>query len=81
MEKGRTQTYYDNNPDANARRLKQQNRYQNTPKGRALKINANKLRKKLKIPVGSTKDAAHYKGSKTDGRPQAQSKNRASRTK
>ena len=40
-----------------------------------------KLRKKLGIPKGSKMDAAHYKGSTTDGRAQHRSKNRQSRKK
>ena len=47
MAKGRTQRYYDANPAANRRRLKQQSKYQKTAKGRRLKINANKANRKL----------------------------------
>ena len=58
--KGRTQIYYDANPAANKRRLKQQSRYQKTAKGTALKINANKANRKLgTYGNGDGKDAAH----------------------
>ena len=58
--KGRTQRYYDENPAANKRRLKQQSRYQKTAKGKALKINANKANRKLgTYGNGDGKDAAH----------------------
>ena len=55
----------------------------NDLKGKKIGIikNAQKLRAKLEIPKGSKMDAAHYKGSKTSGRPQHRSKNRQSRTK
>ena len=73
----RTSRYYKKNPKARKRRLKQQSRYQKTPKGRSIKIRANKLRRKLKLKVGDKRDAAHYSGSKTKGRPQSRSKNRS----
>jgi hypothetical protein len=73
----RTSRYYKKNPKARKRRLKQQSRYQKTPKGRAIKKGANKLRRKLKLKVGDERDAAHYKDSKTKGRPQSRSKNRS----
>lgn len=58
--KGRTQKYYDANPAANKRRLKQQSAYQKTAKGKALKINANKANRKLgTYGNGDGKDAAH----------------------
>lgn len=77
----RTAEYYRKNPAARRRRLKQQDAYQNTPKGDRIKKQANKLRSELKIRKGDPRDAAHYKGSTTKGRPQLRSKNRASRTK
>ena len=41
--KGLTQTYYDNNPDANKRRLAQQKRYDsNNPKATQRRVAANK---------------------------------------
>ena len=63
---------------ANGNRKAQQKAY-NKGKGKQLIIAANKLRRKLKLKVGDPRDAAHYKGSKTKGRPQSRSKNRASR--
>lgn len=58
--KGRTQKYYDANPAANKRRLKQQSAYQKTAKGKALKINANKANRKLgTYGNGDGKDASH----------------------
>lgn len=82
MAKGKTQTYYDKNPAANKRRLAQQKRY-NEGKGngkrtgREITIAANKLRDQLKLPVGDDRDASHYKGSKTKGRPLSKKKNRS----
>tara|TARA_R100000781_G_scaffold52310_1_gene34353 strand:- start:493 stop:747 length:255 start_codon:yes stop_codon:yes gene_type:complete len=73
----RTAEYYRKNPAARKRRLKQQSKYQKTTKGKSIKKNANKLRNKLKLKIGDKRDAAHYKGSKTKGRPQHRSKNRA----
>ena len=66
---------------ANGNRKAQQKKYNRTKKGLKLRIRANKLRRKLKLKVGDLRDAAHYKGSKTKGRPQSRSKNRASRRK
>jgi len=60
MAKGRTQRYYDANPAANRRRLKQQTKYQQTAYGRRLKINANKANRKLGTYGNhDNKDAAH----------------------
>ena len=60
MAKGRTQRYYDANPAANRRRLRQQSKYQKTAKGRRLKINANKANRKLgTYGNGDKKDASH----------------------
>ncbi len=82
MPKGKTQTYYDKNPGANKRRLKQQSEYQKTPKGAAIKKAANKLNRKLgTYGNGDGMDASHYKGSKTKGRLQKASTNRKSRLK
>ena len=82
MPKGKTQTYYDKNPAANERRLKQQSKYQKTPKGAAIKKAANKLNRKLgTYGNGDGMDASHYKGSKTKGRLQKASTNRKSRLK
>ena len=77
----KTSIYYKSNPAARKRRLKQQGKYNKTKKGTDLRVNANRLRSQLKIAVGDPRDAAHYKGSTTKGRPQARSRNRASRTK
>ena len=58
MAKGRTQRYYDKNPAANARRLKQQSAYQKTAKGKKLKADAYKA--SLKIgKKGDGKDVSH----------------------
>ena len=84
MAKGKTQTYYDKNPAANKRRLAQQKRY-NEGKGngkrtgREITKAANKLRDQLKLPVGDPRDASHYKGSKTKGRPLPKAENRSRR--
>ena len=57
-QKGRTQTYYDKNPEANKRRLKQQSKYQKTKKGKKLKhdayVGSLKIGKK-----GDGKDVSH----------------------
>ena len=78
----RTSEYYKKNPEARKRRLKQQAKYNKTKKGLAIRVNANKLNKKLGT-YGNRDglDAAHYKGSKTRGRLQKPSKNRRSRLK
>ena len=73
----RTAEYYRKNPEARKRRLEQQKRYQKTKKGKSIKNNANKLRRRLGLKIGDKRDAAHYKGSSTKGRPQNRSKNRA----
>ena len=78
----RTSEYYKKNPKAAARRRKQQRRYNKTKKGLEIRVNANKLNRKLGT-YGNRDglDAAHYKGSKTKGRKQKPSINRKSRTK
>ena len=78
----RTSEYYKKNPEARKRRLKQQAKYNKTKKGLEIRVNANKLNKKLGT-YGNRDgmDAAHYKGSKTKGRTQKPSINRKSRTK
>ena len=67
----RTSEYYKKNPEARKRRLKQQAKYNKTKKGLEIRVNANKLNKKLGT-YGNRDgmDAAHYKGSKTKGRKQ-----------
>ena len=78
----KTSEYYKSNPDAKAKRLKQQKRYNKTKKGLALRVNANRLNRQLgTYGNGDNKDAAHYKGSTTKGRLQSPSKNRKSRLK
>ena len=77
-----TARYYKENPARNEKRLEQQSAYQKTPKGRAIKKAANKLNRKLgTYGNGDGKDAAHYKGSKTEGRTLNASTNRKSRLK
>ena len=78
----KTSSYYKKNPAARARRLKQQAKYNKTKKGLEIRVNANKLNKKLGT-YGNRDgmDAAHYKGSKTKGRTQKPSINRRSRLK
>ena len=78
----RTSEYYKKNPEARKRRLKQQAKYNKTKKGLAIRVNANKLNKKLGT-YGNRDglDAAHYKGSTTKGRTQKPSINRKSRKK
>ena len=62
MAKGRTQKFFDKNPAANQRRLKQQTDYQKTDKDKALKINANKANKELgTYGNGDNLDASHTK--------------------
>ena len=64
---------------ANGNRKAQQKAYNKTRKGLRIRVAANKLRRKLKLKVGDKRDAAHYKGSKTKGRPQSRSANRSRR--
>ena len=78
----KTSKYYKKNPKAAAKRRKQQARYNKTPKFLSIRVNANKLNRKLGT-YGNRDgmDAAHYKGSKTRGRKQKPSINRRSRLK
>jgi hypothetical protein len=78
---GKTSEYYKKNPEAKAKRLKQQKAYMQTEKGKEIRRNADRLSAKLGGSVGDGKDAAHYKGSKTKGRLQSASENRRSRLK
>ena len=64
---------------ANGNRKAPQKAYNKTKKGLKLRVNANKLRKDLGLKVGDSRDAAHYKGSSTKGRPMSRSKNRSRR--
>ena len=77
-----TAKYYKSNPKAAAKRRKQQKKYNKTKKGLEIRVNANKLNRKLGT-YGNRDglDAAHYKGSKTKGRKQKPSINRRSRLK
>ena len=78
MAKQSTADYYKKNPEARKRRLTQQKAYNKTAKGSSIRKNANKLNRKLgTYGNGDGKDAAHYKGSKTKGRPLSRSKNRS----
>ena len=83
VRKGRTQRYYDANPDANKRRLKQQKLYNKKGSskpgtknitGDEIKRNANRLDRALNGKVGDGLDASHY--SKTKGRLRPASENR-----
>ena len=78
----KTSKYYKKNPKARKRRLRQQARYNKTKRGLSIRVNANKLNRKLGT-YGNRDglDAAHYKGSKTKGRKQKPSLNRRSRLK
>ena len=79
---GSTAEYYRKNPEARKKRHKQQSAYQKTAKRSAIKKNANKLNRKLgTYGNGDGKDAAHYKGSSTEGSTQSPSINRKSRLK
>ena len=62
MARSRTSKFYDKNPVAKQKRLKQQSAYQKTDKGKALKINANKANRKLgTYGNGDNLDASHTK--------------------
>ena len=77
-----TAKYYRQNREARLRRLKQQREYNKTKKGTDIRVNANRLNRKLgTYGNGDGKDAAHYEGSTTKGRLQDPSKHRKSRLK
>lgn len=60
MAKSKTQRYYDSNPEANKRRLKQQADYNKTNNGLKIRTAANKLNRKLgTYGNGDGKDASH----------------------
>ena len=62
---------------ANGNYKAQQKAYNKTKKGKALRVNANRLNRKLgTYGNGDGKDAAHYKGSTTKGRLQSPHTNR-----
>ena len=82
MAKQSTADYYKKNPKAKARRNKQQRAYMQTEKGKEIRRNADRLNLKLGTKGNHDGlDAAHYKGSKTEGRLQKPSENRKSRLK
>ena len=67
---------------ANGNYKAQQKAYNKTKKGLRIRVNANRLNRKLgTYGNGDGKDAAHYKGSTTKGRLQKPSINRRSRLK
>ena len=60
---GSTAEYYRSHPEARRKRLKQQARYAKKNKRQKIRVNANKLNRKLgTYGNGDGKDAAHYKG-------------------
>jgi len=66
---------------ANGNHISQQKAYMQG-KGKEISKNATRLNRKLGTYAnGDGLDSAHYEGSTTEGRPQKQSINRASRTK
>ena len=78
----KTSEYYKKNPEAAAKRRKQQAKYNKTKKGLAIRVNANRLNRKLgTYGSGDGMDSAHYEGSTTNGRKQNPSNNRRSRLK
>lgn len=62
---------------SNGNHKSQQTAYNRTEKGKSLRTNANKLRRKLKMAKGDPREAGHYAGSTTQGRPQNASSNAA----
>ena len=75
MAKGKTQRYYDKNPAANRRRLKQQAKYNKSREGLKIRVAANKLNEKLgTYGNGDGKDASHTEPNK--GKLESKSKNR-----
>ena len=82
MAKQSTAEYYKKNPKAKAKRLKQQKAYMQTEKGKEIRRDADRLNIKLGTKGNHDGlDAAHYKGSKTEGRLQKPSTSRKSRLK
>ena len=75
MAKSKTQKYYDENPAANKKRLKQQARYNKTAEGLKIRTSANKLNRKLgTYGNGDDMDASHTGPGK--GKLEKPSKNR-----
>jgi len=62
---------------ANGNHKSQQKAYNRTKKGLELRVNANRLRRELKIAKGDPDEAGHYAGSKTKGRRQNAKSNAA----
>ena len=76
MAKGRTARFYAKNPEAAAKRRKQQRAYNKTANGLKIRTAANKLNRKLgTYGNGDGKDASHT--GKTSGKLESPSKNRA----
>jgi len=77
-----TSDYYKKNPEARKKRIEQQKRYNKSGKGNKIAREATRLNRKLgTYGNGDGLDAAHYKGSNTEGRTQKPSINRKSRLK
>ena len=75
MAKSKTQKYYDENPAANRRRLKQQAKYNKTAKGLMIRTRANELNEQLgTYGNGDGMDASHTGPGK--GKLEKPSKNR-----
>ena len=80
---GETAKYYQKNRAARLRRLEQQRKYNKTKKGLALRVNANKLNRKLgTYGNGDGKDATHtgpntgYTGNASANRREPRIRNR-----
>jgi hypothetical protein len=72
---GKTSKYYKKNPKARAKRLKQQKRYNKSTEGMKIRVNANRLNRKLgTYGNGDGMDASHT-GPKS-GKKESPSKNR-----
>lgn len=57
---GKTSNYYKKNPEARQKRLKQQKRYNKTAEGMKIRVQANKLNRKLgTYGNGDGMDASH----------------------
>ena len=78
MGKGKTQTYYDANPEANKRRIKQQTRYNKEGPGIEIARKATNLNRKLgTYGNGDGKDASHNMNGPGKHGTENASKNRA----
>lgn len=68
MAKGRTQTYYDKNPEANKKRLEQQKRLNATKKEKDRRVELNKINRKNhaagKSSKGDGMDVSHTRSGK-----------------